>query len=365
MNTDGNSATKVTTPLPLREGQGGGSASGSSSFRPWHLLVVAILAVATILILRKGNPSMEPYQRIEGQVFGTFYHVTYQSRDDLKADIETELHRVDVSLSMFNKESLLSRVNRNEDVQADSLFRRVFELSRMVSEATGGAFDITVAPLVNAWGFGYKNGELPTDAEVDSLRQLVGWERISLTSDGRVVKADTAMVLDCSAVAKGFGVDLVSEYLQRRGIKNFMVEIGGEVVVRGVNPDGNLWRVGISKPVEDVTGSQPTGLQAVLPLTDRAMATSGNYRNFYVTDDGRKLAHTIDPKTGRPVQHSLLSATVLAPTCAEADAFATSFMVMGVDSARALLARRTDLQAYLIYDSLGTYQTYTNITIPQ
>ncbi len=355
--------TNATTSPPSRDGQEGESApTPKSQWRPWHIIVVAILAVATILIIRQRNAPAAPYQRIEGAVFGTFYHITYQSNDQLQTELEAEMHKVDASLSMFNKESIISRVNRNEEVEVDSLFRRVFELSMAVSEVTEGAFDITVAPLVNAWGFGYKDETLPSDAEIDSLRQLVGWQRIILTADGHVQKADTSMVLDCSAVAKGFGVDLVAEHLLARGVSNFMVEIGGEVVVHGVNPDGKLWRVGISRPVEDAS-ADPTSaqLEAVLPLTDCAMATSGNYRNFYIAEDGRKVAHTIDPQTGRPVQHSLLSATVLAPTCAEADAFATSFMVMGIERAKSLLGSRQDLQVYFIYDSLGTMRTYTNI----
>ncbi|MBO4907143.1 MAG: FAD:protein FMN transferase [Bacteroidaceae bacterium] len=334
-----------------------------SQWRSWHIIVILALTVATILIIRQHNPASAPYQKVEGAVFGTFYHVTYQSGEALKPAIDAALQRVDESLSMFNKGSIISRINRNEDVEVDSLFRRVFELSQAVSATTSGAFDITVAPLVNAWGFGYKNGSLPTDAEVDSLRQLVGWERVSLSEDGHIHKADTSMVLDFSAVAKGFAVDLVAEMLSQRGIQNYMVEIGGEVIVHGVNPDGNLWRVGISKPIEDVTGGAGSELQAVLPLSNRAMATSGNYRNFYITEDGRKLAHTIDPKTGYPVQHSLLSSTVFAPTCAEADAFATSFMVMGLDSAKLLLQSRPDIQVYFIYDSLGTTRTFTNMDI--
>ena len=332
-----------------------------SHWRQWHLPVLLLLALGSIFIVQR-HRSPAPFQHIEGAVFGTFYHITYQSHEALQPAIEAELQRVDSSLSMFNPQSILSRVNRGEDVRVDSFFHRVFTLSRRVSEATHGAFDITVAPLVNAWGFGFKNGELPTETQVDSLCQLIGWQRISLTEEGRVIKADPRIILDCSAVAKGFGVDVVAELLRRRGIANFMVEIGGEVIVSGTNPKGEAWRVGVNKPVDDAE-STSNELQTVLQLTDCAMATSGNYRNFYISEDGRRVAHTIDPHTGHPVQHSLLSATVLAPTCAEADAFATSFMVMGLDSARILLARHPELQAYLIYDSLGTNLTFS--TLPE
>ena len=329
-----------------------------SQWRRWHIPVLVFLAIASYLIVTKQNKVL--YQTAEGAIFGTFYHLTYQSRDDLQAGVEAELLRVDSSLSMFNPSSIISRVNRDEDVEVDSLFRTVFTLAQQVSAATGGAFDITVAPLVNAWGFGFKNGELPDSAQVDSLRQLVGYQHIRLLDNNHIEKDTPGIVLDCSAVAKGFGVDVVANYLRRQGIENFMVEIGGEVVVSGVNPKGKPWRVGVNKAADDPTSTNQE-LATVLNLTDRAMATSGNYRNYYTTDDGRRVAHTIDPSSGYPVQHSLLSATVLAPTCAEADAFATSFMVMGIDSARTILTRHPELQVFFIYDSLGTNLTFSTI----
>jgi thiamine biosynthesis lipoprotein len=242
----------------------------------------------------------------------------------------------------------------------DSLFKRVFLLSRQVSEATDGAFDITVAPLVNAWGFGFKNGSLPDSAAVDSLRALVGWQRVALTSENRIHKEDAGIILDCSAVAKGFGVDVVADLLRSKGIENFMVEIGGEVVVSGKNPKGEAWHIGVNKPDDDPTSSNRE-LETVLTLDNQALATSGNYRNFYVTDEGRRVAHTIDPHTGYPVQHSLLSATVLAPNCATADAFATAFMVLGIDRAKEVLVRHPELEVYFIYDSLGEHRVFSTI----
>ena len=330
-----------------------------SQWRRWHLPVLLLLAIGSYLIITR-HSSPAPYQHNEGAIFGTFYHITYQSSEDLQSAINAELQRVDQSLSMFNPQSTLSRMNRGEDVTADSLFRAVFELALQVSEATDGAFDITVAPLVNAWGFGFKNGALPDSAAVDSLRQLVGFKRISLSPDGHLQRQDPRMILDCGAVAKGFGVDQAAAFLHARGIKNYMVEIGGEVVVSGTNPKGQPWRVGVNRPVDDPE-SQSNELDTVLTLTDCAMATSGNYRNFYLTEDGRRVAHTIDPATGYPVQHSILSATVLAPTCAEADAFATSFMVLGLDRAKAVLQHHPELQVYFICDSAGTYSTYSTI----
>ena len=329
-----------------------------SQFRPWHIAALALFLVGTIFILRRHNAPV-PFQKEEGAVFGTFYHLIYQNPESLQPDVEKALALVDSSLSMFNPQSIPSRVNRNEDVVTDTLFRRVFTLSREVSQTTGGAFDITVAPLVNAWGFGFKHGELPDSAAVDSLRSLVGWQRISLDAEGRVHKDDPRMVLDCSAVAKGFGVDVVADLLRSRGVSNFMVEIGGEIVVSGQNPQCQAWNVGVNRPDDDSL-SVSQNLQTILPLTDCAMATSGNYRNYYEAG-GRRLAHTIDPHSGYPVQHSLLSATVIAPTCAEADAYATSFMVLGLDSAKTILDRKNHLRAYLIYaDEKGDYQVYSS-----
>ena len=330
-----------------------------SQWRRWHLPVLVALVVASFLIINKRN-APAPFQKNEGAVFGTFYHLTYQSREDLQPAIEAELRRVDSSLSMFNPKSVISRVNQGKDIIVDSLFRRVYMLSRQVSEATDGAFDITVAPLVNAWGFGFKNGALPDSATIDSLRQFVGYQQIRLTDDGHILKDDPRVILDCSAVAKGFGVDVVADYLRRCGIENFMVEIGGEVVVSGTNPKGEAWRVGVNKPVDDPDSSS-NELETVLSLTDCAMATSGNYRNYYTTEDGRRIAHTINPATGYPAQQSILSATVIAPSCAMADAFATSFMVMGLERAQQVLSRHPELQVYFICDSLGHNQIFSTI----
>lgn len=283
----------------------------------------------------------------EGSVFGTTYHTTYYANKDLKKELEAALQEVDNSLSMFNPKSTISKVNAGTDMTSDSLLNVVFELSQKVSKATDGAFDVTVAPLVNAWGFGYKNGTLPNEEQIDSLRSLVGWNRVSITN-GQVIKDDPRMVMDFSAIAKGFGCDVVAQMFRDHGIKDFMIEIGGEVIVEGKNDKGKSWRVGVNKPVDDPTSSNGE-LEEVLELSNEAMATSGNYRNYYTTEDGRRIAHTIDPHTGHPIQHSILSATVLAPSCAEADAFATSFMVMGLEKMKKVLEKQKQLKVFIIY----------------
>lgn len=321
----------------------------------WQVPFLCLLVVGTIIIVSQQH-SM-PYQHDEGMVFGTVYSVTYQYDRDLKKEIEAELQKVDQSLSMFNKESIIARINRGEDVEVNDMFTDVFMLAQTISQETEGAFDITVAPLVNAWGFGFKGkGPQPTQAEVDSMKQYIGYQMVALKGK-KVIKQKPQITLDCSAIAKGYGSDVVARYLRSLDIKNFMVEIGGEVVTQGNNPKRVPWKIGVTKPSDDSL-STDNELETVLNVTDKAMATSGNYRNFYYKG-GKKYAHTIDPKTGLPVQHSLLSATVLAKDCATADGYATAFMVLGIDRAKAVLERHKELMAYFIYsDQQGNYKTW-------
>lgn len=285
----------------------------------------------------------------EGTIYGTVYHIIYESPngEDLKEELVKEMHRFDNSLSTFNSKSTISRINKNDaNVTVDPFFRRCFERAMEISEKTNGAFDITVAPLVNAWGFGFKHKEQITQTLIDSLLATVDYRKVHLEGD-KIRKENPATMLDASAIAKGLSVDVVAEYLRKAGISNFMVEIGGEVVTNGVNREGHTWRIGINKPREDAF-FEAQDLQAVVKLKNKALATSGNYRNFYV-EGGKKFAHTIDPKSGYPVQHSLLSATVLANDCMTADAFATAFMVLGLEEAQKIVAALPELEAYFIY----------------
>lgn len=314
----------------------------------WQIPFLTLLIVGTILIIRQQQSI--PYQKNSGFIFGTTYNITYQYSDDLKADIEARLKEVDYALSMFNEESIISRVNNNQPVELNKMFLNVFQLAMQISRDTDGAFDITVAPLVNAWGFGFKQGTMPDQHTIDSLRTIIGYKKISYDGQ-RIVKQDPRIMLDCSAIAKGYGTDMVAQLLNEKGIKNYLVEIGGEIVTSGISEKRLPWKIGVTKPTEDslLVGGE---LQTVLNITDKAMATSGNYRNFYYKG-GKKYAHTIDPHTGRPVQHNILSATVLCDRCARADAYSTSFMVMGLEQAKKVLQRNPDLMAYFIYDDHG------------
>ncbi|MBO4589665.1 MAG: FAD:protein FMN transferase [Bacteroidaceae bacterium] len=324
--------------------------------KPLNWLILLALAVATVLIVKHDGATWYTNQ---GQVFGTFYKITYQHNRDIQPLIVARLRDVDNSLSPFNPQSVITRLNRGESQQTDTLFRTVYRKAREVYALSGGAFDITVAPLVNAWGFGFKDAATVTPALIDSLRTFVGMQGTRLRGT-LFEKDDPRTLLDCSAIAKGFGSDCVAALFDSLRIRNYMVEIGGEVVVRGINSKGHAWRIGVNKPTEDslvITNE----LDTILALTDCAMATSGNYRNFYYRD-GQRFAHTIDPRTGYPVQHSVLSATVIAPTCMEADALATSIMVLGLDSARAMLATLPHVSAYLIVGD-GPDDT-RSVTIP-
>lgn len=313
----------------------------SSIFR---ILFLLFLIVGSIYIIRQQNTM--PYQHNEGQIFGTTYHITYQSDKDLRREILQRLQLVDQTFSTFNDESIISKINRNEPVKLNQMFIEVFDLAKTVSKDTHGAFDITVAPLVNVWGFGFKSGTPPTKAVIDSLRLLTGYEKVKLIGS-TVRKQDPRIMLDCSAIAKGYGSDVVAQYLRSRDVENFMIEIGGEIVAQG-NSDKRLpWKIGVTKPTDDSTQVN-NELQTVLNVSNTAMATSGNYRRFYYKN-GKKYAHTIDPKTGYPVQHNILSATVLANTCAKADAYATSFMVLGLEKTQQVLQHHPDLMVYLIY----------------
>ncbi len=327
--------------------------------RYWQLPALVALVVLAIAIVRAQKDT--PYQHDTGFIFGTVYHVTYQSDENLKAEIESELKKVDNSLSMFNPQSIISQVNQNRDVKVDDMFAEVFGLAEKVSKDTDGAFDITVGPLVNAWGFGFKHNVMPDKHTVDSLKQIIGFDKVTM-KNRHIVKTDNRVMLDCNAIAKGFGTDMVARMFQQKGIKNYMVEIGGEIVTSGNSEKRVPWRIGVTKPTDDSLNVNEE-IQTVLNVSNTAMATSGNYRNFYYKG-GKKYAHTIDPKTGFPVQHSILSSTVLAPNCATADAFATSFMVMGLDRAKVVLKRHPELMAYFIYaDEKGKNQVWYSASL--
>ncbi len=306
-----------------------------------------IVVLVLMIILSGCSQSDETWQRNKGMAHGTFYNITYLFKDDLQNEIQQIINQTDKSLSTFSPNSIISRLNNDEDsVILDSLFIQVFDKGKEVWEATSGAFDMTVAPLVNAWGFGYDKGFEDPQESIDSIMNFVGFEKVS-RSGSSIVKKHSGIKLDASAIAKGFSVDRIGQFLESQGITRYMVEIGGEVRVKGSNPDSLRWKIGIDKPTDSHVVNNDRELQAILHLNYGSIATSGNYRQFYIKD-GKRYAHTINPKTGYPVQQDLLSVTVWAPDCMTADAYATAFMVLGYEASLRIVESTDSLEAYFI-----------------
>lgn len=303
-----------------------------------HLFLAAIAAAAAACSAPK------TYITSDGAIIGTTFHISAELRDVQPAEIYAAMMRIErearASMSIFDEGSLLNRINRNETDSLDIHILRNFAVARAAGDLSGGRYDITVKPLTEAWGFAAPAAAARPN--LDSLLQFVGWDKWHVEGS-RVVKHDPRVQFDLNSVAKGYTVDMAAEMLESMGAENYLVEIGGEVRCRGVNASGDMWRIGVDTPAE---GNMSPGLSLVgaVMLDNRALATSGNYRRFRTDADGRKIVHTLDPRTGEGVVSRLLSATVAAPTCAEADALATMFMAMGADDAIALAGTLSDDQ---------------------
>jgi len=320
--------------------------------------IVLLASVAAVWWFRNqpadtNNRTDSVYITVQGQTMGTTYNIKYRDEQqrNFKSGIDSLLEVFNQSVNHYLPNSEITRFNQEDTLYFElPYFYPVLERSQEIVQATDGAFDPTVAPLVNVWGFGPEKNELPDDVTIDSLLQLVGYDKIEYTSE-YVTRKVPNVTLNFSAIAKGYGVDVVSDFLQGKGVENFMVEIGGEVFCRGVNDQGNLWRIGVDNP------SQIGQMSAAIALDNQAIATSGDYRNYYVRD-GKKYAHTIDPETGRQVTHSVLSVSVIADDCMTADGYATAFMVLGLERTREVVAQQTGLEVYIIYDDNGTTKTF-------
>ena len=291
------------------------------------------------------NKNKEVYYQDSGEIFHTYYNIKYKYSRLLTKEIQSELGRFDNSLNPFKKGSIISDVNDNVSVELDSLFIEVFIKSQEVSKVSDGLFDITCSPLINAWGFGFKNMDNITPQIIDSLKDFVGYEKIRIV-DGRIVKDDPRIQINTSAIAKGFSVDIIARLFDSLGIENYMCEIGGEIAAKGLNPHGECWHIGVDKPLDEKKPDH-RDLQTILSVCNKAVATSGNYRNFYLKD-GKKYAHTIDPRTGYPSTGNILSVTVIAENCMTADAYATTFMLTSIDKALQI-ANDQNLEIYIIY----------------
>lgn len=281
----------------------------------------------------------------KGEVFHTYYSIQYEYTRSLDKEIWDELMRFDNSLNPFNPASTISKINSNESVIPDSLFCVVFNKAYDVSVQSDGLFDITCSPFINAWGFGFKNMDNVTDSQIDSLRAFVGYNKIRIENDS-IKKDDPRVQVNTSAIAKGFSVDVIARLLKSYGITNYKCEIGGEIAVNGNNTHGELWRIGIDKPIDEAVPDHRE-LQIIVKLFNKSIATSGNYRNFYLVN-GKKYAHTINPRTGYPAEGSVLSATVIADDCMTADAYATVFMLTDKQNMHRI-ANDNNLDVYIIY----------------
>jgi thiamine biosynthesis lipoprotein len=321
------------------------------------LLPVLLLLLVVTLACKDKKPV---FANFTGFAQGTTYSIVYDNKKNidptkLRTKVEKILRDFDMSLSLYKDSSIISRINRNEDVVVDSFFSEVFEKSALISEMTEGAFDITVGPLVKAWGFGPDEHKNFSESKRDSLMKLVGMSKVSLIN-GRLIKTDPGINLDFNAIAQGYSVDVICRFLDGLGIKNYLVEIGGEVRAKGTKADA-LWRIGIDKPVDN-NMSPGEELQAIIRISDKALATSGNYRKFYI-EDGVKYSHTIDPRTGYPAKNRLLSATVIADDCATADGIATACMVMGKDKAIEFINKNLQMSGYFVFsDDNGNFGTW-------
>lgn len=284
---------------------------------------------------------------LEGEAQGSYFAVTYydELNRNLKHEIDSIFHAVDVSVNLWVDTSVISKVNRNEDVTLDSIFIDNFRIAQEAARLSGGYFDPTISPIVAAWGFSYKNGDSVTPQLIDSLKQLVNYSNIHI-ENGKVIKEHPAMTLDFNAIAQGYTSDLIASFLDSRGIKNYLIDTGGEIMARGCKPNGQSWIVGIEKPADNWDSEQV--VQTRVALRDKGLVTSGSTRK-YVERNGKRYSHCIDPTTGYPVEHNLLSATVLAENSVWADALASICMVMGMEKSLPLIESLDGVEAYYIY----------------
>lgn len=312
-----------------------------------------------LLLSSCGREIKHDYVTMNGFALGTSYHFVINAPDTvgLQFAVDSLFARINASMSVYEKNSLLNRINRNETDSLDQYITHCIETAARVSELSGGEYDITVKPLTQALGFNAE--EAQQNPNVDSLLQYIGYRKIRI-EDGRLIKDNPGIQIDLNSIAKGYTVDLLKKLIQERGATDFLIEVGGEVICRGVNPQGKDWRIGIDKP-EEGNNIPGANLQTTIALDNAALATSGNYRKFYTNVQGQKVVHTVNALTGQSSEGTLLSATVIAPDCILADAYGTMLMVIGVERAREFLEQHKEVAGYLIYgNEKGRYETYTS-----
>ena len=306
-------------------------------------LFFVLISIVFFVSCSDKTPRIEYSGITQGSYFSIIY---YDENDrDFRDDIDFYLTMVDKSVSLWNENSIISKVNRNEDVTINKIFKDNFELAQKASEFSDGAFDATIGPLVSAWGFHYKKELNMTPKMVDSIRQYVGYQKVKIV-DNKVVKENPNITLDFNAVAQGYTADLIARMLDFKGVRSYLVDIGGEIMTKGTKPNGKMWTIGIEKPAENFDSER--SVQTKIEVKNKGVVTSGNYRK-YIEKDGVRYSHSIDPKTGYPVEHNLLSATVIADNAAWADCLATICMLVGKEKASKLLENQDGVEAYFIF----------------
>lgn len=314
-------------------------------------IILAIIGIIGIIVVFTIKPERERWINNSGITWNTEYNIKYCHHTNLSDSIISVLREVELSVSPFNKKSRITAINENRSDTLDGYLSRLYDKSVEINRESGGAFDPTVSPLVNLWGFGYEKTGKPDRQAVDSILMFVGIDKTR--KEGiRIVKSDSRTTFNFSAIAKGMGCDEVGKMLERNGVTDYIVEIGGEITAKGHNPKGQKWRVSIDKPINanDTVIHHSAG---IVEITDCGIATSGNYRNYHTDSAGNKVAHTINPRTGMPEQSDVLSATVIAPDCMTADAYATTFMVLGLEKSKKLIERHPEISAMLITSDNG------------
>ena len=316
---------------------------------------LAIL-LGIIGLLASCNPQPKKIT-LQGEAQGSYYAITYfdEQERNFQHEIDSIFHAVDVSVNLWVDTSVISKVNRNEDVTLDSIFVDNFRIAQEAAALSDGYFDPTISPIVAAWGFSYKHGDSITPQLIDSLKQLVNYHNIRI-ENGKVIKTNPAMALDFNAIAQGYTSDLIASFLDSRGIKNYLVDTGGEIMARGGKPNGQPWIVGIEKPAENWDSEQVVHTRVA--IRDKGLVTSGSTRK-YVERNGKRYSHCINPRTGYPVEHQVLSVTVMANSSVWADALASICMVMGMEPSLELIKTMEDVEAYYIYvNDKGDLETF-------
>ena len=319
----------------------------------WKYLVSAVFLLGACNIVHDNQPI-----KLLGEAQGTYYSIIYydSQQRDFQFEIDSILDAFDQYVSLWVRGSILSKLNNNaENIVLDNYFIDNFILAKKVAEETNGAFDFTIGSLVKAWGFGFDNRQEVDSIIIDSLLKIVGYEKVNIINN-HVVKQNQNTTFDFNAIAQGYSVDVVGDFLESKQIEHYLVDIGGEVMARGNKPDGKPWKIGIEKPAKDPKNERD--LTVIVKLENQSVATSGNYRKFF-EKDGIRYSHTINPATGYPVHHNLLSVSVITDNTALADAYATACMVMGLKKSITFIEARDDLEAFFIYSNDdGDYDVY-------